>query len=56
LVFISAVDVLKVPEGEERDAAISEWCRVVWEAFQENRQTIIPVGGSSPSCCHPSPL
>jgi hypothetical protein len=40
-VFISAVDVLKVPEGEERDAAISEWCRSVWDTYRGNRQMII---------------
>jgi hypothetical protein len=38
---ITAVDVLQVPEGPERDAAISEWCRSVWEAYRDNRSTII---------------
>ena len=38
---ITAEEVIKVPEGEERDAAISEWCRSVWGAYRENRQTII---------------
>jgi hypothetical protein len=38
---ITAVDVLKVAEGPQRDAAISEWCRSVWEAYRENRHTII---------------
>jgi hypothetical protein len=38
---ISAEDVLKVPEGEERDAAISDWCRSVWEAYREQRGTIV---------------
>jgi uncharacterized protein DUF5946 len=33
--------VMKVPEGDERDAAISDWCRSVWDAFQDNRSTII---------------
>ena len=35
-------DVMKVAEGDERDAAISQWCRSVWDAFSaENRATII---------------
>ena len=34
-------DVMKVPEGEERDAAISEWCRSVWEACKEHRPAIV---------------
>ena len=35
-------DVMKVAEGDERDAAISEWCRSVWDAVSaENRATII---------------
>ena len=38
---ITEVDVMKVPEGEERDEAISEWCRSVWDAYKENRSTII---------------
>jgi hypothetical protein len=38
---ITAADVLNVPEGAQRDEAISDWCRSVWEAHHENRQTII---------------
>ena len=35
-------DVMKVAAGDERDAAILEWCRSVWDAFgAENRATII---------------
>jgi hypothetical protein len=35
-------DVMNVPEGDERDAAISEWCRSVWDAYKkENRVTIV---------------
>lgn len=35
-------DVMNVPDGDERDAAISEWCRSVWDAYkEENRTTII---------------
>ena len=38
---ITALDVLKAPEGEERDRAIHEWCRSVWSAFAPaNRGTI----------------
>jgi hypothetical protein len=35
---LTAVDVLA---ASDRDAAIYEWCRAVWEAFSINRQTII---------------
>jgi hypothetical protein len=38
---ISARDVLAAPAGAERDAAIEDWCRSVWAAFSENRQTVI---------------
>ena len=38
---ISAADVIKAPEGPERDAAIVEWCRSVWQAYSGNRETII---------------
>ena len=38
---VTALDVLKVPAGPERDAAISQWCRSVWEAYRDNRFTII---------------
>ena len=31
---MTAEDVLKVPAGAERDAAISEWCRSVWAAYR----------------------
>jgi hypothetical protein len=37
---ITAEDVLKVPEGEERDSAISDWCRSVWQAYGEVQGTI----------------
>jgi hypothetical protein len=38
---ITAEDVLRVPAGPERDAAISEWCRSVWTAFNGSRRQII---------------
>ena len=37
----TAADVLQVPAGPERDAAISEWCRSVWTACAATRQQII---------------
>ncbi len=30
---ITAADVMAVPEGPERDAAIDAWCRSVWDSF-----------------------
>jgi hypothetical protein len=38
---MTAADVLAVPEGPARDLAIDEWCRSVWTAFRDNRQTIV---------------
>ena len=38
---MTAADVLAVSEGDERDRAIDEWCRSVWTAFGDNRQTIV---------------
>jgi hypothetical protein len=38
---ITPVDVLAIPAGAERDAAIDRWCGSVWEAFRESRQTIV---------------
>jgi hypothetical protein len=38
---ITAADVLKAPAGSARDAAISDWCRDVWQAFSGNRATIL---------------
>jgi hypothetical protein len=39
---MSEDDVMNVPEGDERDAAISEWCRSVWDAYKTaNRPAII---------------
>ena len=38
---VTAPDVLAVPEGSARDTAIDDWCRSVWTAFADNRQTII---------------
>jgi hypothetical protein len=38
---MTAADVLAVPEGRERDQAIDKWCRSVWAAFGDSRQTIV---------------
>jgi hypothetical protein len=38
---MTAADVLMAPEGRERDHAIDEWCRSVWTAFRDSRQTIV---------------
>lgn len=38
---ITAAHVLKRPPGPERDLMIHQWCASVWEAFAENRLTIV---------------
>jgi hypothetical protein len=38
---ITAFDVLAVPPGAERDAAISDWCAVVWRAYEPQRDIIV---------------
>jgi hypothetical protein len=38
---MTVADVLAAPAGLERDRAIERWCQSVWEAFRDNRQTII---------------
>jgi hypothetical protein len=38
---MTAEDVLTVPAGAERDDAIDAWCKSVWEAFVESRETIV---------------
>jgi hypothetical protein len=37
---MTAADVLAVPAGEARDAAIDEWCNQVWVAFSANRSML----------------
>lgn len=37
---ITAFDVMKQPEGAERDRAIHEWCALTWKAFVANREQI----------------
>ena len=38
---VTPVDVLAVPVGRDRDKAIDQWCASVWEAFGDNRETVI---------------
>jgi len=38
---LAAAEVLVVPAGPARDAAIDEWCRVVWRAFCDSREIIV---------------
>jgi hypothetical protein len=38
---MTAADVLEVPAGPARDRAIDDWCRSVWTAFRDSRQTIV---------------
>lgn len=38
---IAVADVLAVSPGAERDEMIGKWCETVWEAFKENRNTIV---------------
>jgi hypothetical protein len=37
---LTAADVLAVPPGTERDKAIDEWCRSVWNAFRDSHQSV----------------
>ena len=38
---MNAIDVLAVPAGAERDAAIDRWCESVWKAFAGSREAIV---------------
>ena len=38
---ITAVDVMRAPEGEQRDKAIGAWAESVWSAFSMNRPTVV---------------
>ena len=38
---ITAIDVMRAPEGEERDRAIGAWAESVWRAFSMNRPTLV---------------
>jgi len=38
---VTAAEVVRTPEGPERDGAIDAWCRSVWECFEENRGAVV---------------
>lgn len=38
---VTAIEVVAVPEGAARDAAIRGWCESVWHAHAVNRQAVI---------------
>ena len=38
---MTAIDVMRAPEGDERDKAIHEWAESVWGAYSVNRPTIV---------------
>jgi hypothetical protein len=38
---MTALDVLAVPAGPQRNKAIDDWCESVWKAFRDSRQTVI---------------
>ena len=37
---LTAADVMRVPEGEARDAMLREWGRSVWEAWQPEHERV----------------
>jgi hypothetical protein len=37
---VTALEVMAAPEGAERDKAIDDWCRSVWDAFSAHRQAV----------------
>ncbi len=38
---MTALDVMAVPAGPERDQAIDAWCVSVWEVFRDSRGTVV---------------
>jgi hypothetical protein len=40
---LTASEVVRAPEGPERDRAIHGWCRSVWESFAESRGAVVEV-------------
>jgi hypothetical protein len=38
---VTAAQVVRAPEGPERDEAIHGWCRSVWESFAESRGAVV---------------
>src|SRR6266567_5752753 len=49
---MTVADVLAATAGPDRDRAIDNWCRSVWTAFGDNRQTIIALLGNTRSRSH----
>ncbi len=37
---MTAADVAKVPRGAQRDTAIKEWARVVWESWEKDHDQV----------------
>ena len=37
---ITARDVMRLPEGAERDQAIHDWCALVWNACRDSHQPV----------------
>lgn len=44
---LTCMDVLAEPEGPARDAAISAWCRSVWQAFAEAQPAVRSLVGDA---------
>ena len=40
---LTVSDVMKEPAGTDRDRAIDDWCRSVWETFRDSRMTVLEV-------------
>lgn len=39
--LMTAIDVVAMPVGIQRDQAIAAWCATVWEAFHDSRGVVI---------------
>jgi len=44
---ISVSDVVAIPPGPERDEMIGKWCVSVWDAYQQNHETIRNLAATS---------
>jgi hypothetical protein len=42
---VTVADVLAAPAGPERDRAIGDWCRSVWQACAANSEAIVALLG-----------
>jgi Family of unknown function (DUF5946) len=38
---LHVANVLAVPAGPERDQAIHDWCKSVWESYRDQKQTVV---------------